>query len=44
MDIGDLPKTFADAVIATRRFGYRYLLIDSVCILQDSIEDWRRES
>ncbi len=41
---GALPKTFQDAVDFTRRLGIRYLWIDSLCIVQDSKEDWRRES
>jgi Heterokaryon incompatibility protein (HET) len=39
-----LPKTFVDAVFATRKLGLSYLWIDSMCILQDSPEDWARES
>ncbi|KAF2500943.1 HET-domain-containing protein, partial [Lophium mytilinum] len=39
-----VPKTFQDAVIITRRLGYRYLWIDSLCILQDSNDDWQIES
>lgn len=38
-----LPKTFQDAVIATRELGLRYLWIDSLCIIQDSPEDWQVE-
>jgi len=37
------PKTFQDAVDMTRRLGLRYLWIDSLCILQDDIDDWRHE-
>ncbi|KAK3332666.1 heterokaryon incompatibility protein-domain-containing protein [Cercophora scortea] len=40
----DLPKTFQDAVTITRKLGYRYLWIDSLCIIQDSKEDWMAES
>jgi hypothetical protein len=40
----ELPRTFNDAVILTRRFGVRYLWIDSLCIIQDSDEDWKQES
>ncbi|KAK0716275.1 heterokaryon incompatibility, partial [Lasiosphaeris hirsuta] len=40
----DLPKTFQDAVIITRKLRYRYLWIDSLCIIQDSKEDWTAES
>ena len=39
-----LPQTFREAVIFTRYMGIQYLWIDSLCILQDDIEDWRRES
>lgn len=38
-----LPKTFQDAVIATRRLGFRYLWIDCFCIPQDSESDWQHE-
>ncbi|KAI5790529.1 heterokaryon incompatibility protein-domain-containing protein [Pyronema domesticum] len=36
-----LPKTFQDAIIITRNLGYRYIWIDSLCIIQDSLSDWR---
>ncbi|KAF2096285.1 HET-domain-containing protein [Rhizodiscina lignyota] len=39
-----LPKTFQDAVCITRKLGVEYLWIDSLCIIQDSPEDWARES
>jgi hypothetical protein len=42
--IDELPKTFQDAIAITRRLGVRYLWIDSLCIVQDSTEDWARES
>lgn len=42
--INSLPQTFADAVRITRKLGLRYVWIDSLCIEQDSEEDWRRES
>ncbi|KEY73455.1 hypothetical protein S7711_07484 [Stachybotrys chartarum IBT 7711] len=42
--LSDLPKTFHDAVRATRHIGLRYLWIDSLCIFQDDDEDWARES
>ncbi len=41
---GDLPLLVQDAVNITRRPGYRYLWIDSLCIIQDSREDWLAES
>ncbi|KAK6079503.1 hypothetical protein SCUP234_05672 [Seiridium cupressi] len=39
-----LPRSFQDAVDITRRLGIRYLWIDSLCIIQDSQEDWQLES
>jgi hypothetical protein len=39
-----LSKTFQDAVAMTRRLGYRYLWIDSMCIIQDDSSDWQQES
>lgn len=39
-----LTKTFQDAIIITRRLGYKYVWIDSLCILQGDIDDWVRES
>jgi hypothetical protein len=34
-----LSQTFIDAVFKARRFGFRYLWVDSLCIIQDSKED-----
>ncbi|PMD52702.1 HET-domain-containing protein, partial [Hyaloscypha bicolor E] len=42
--INSLPRTFAEAVEITRRLNIRHLWIDSLCIIQDSIGDWRKES
>lgn len=44
ISISTLPQTFQDAITITRRLGLRYLWIDSLCIIQDSTEDWARES
>ena len=41
---GSLPTTFQDAVRITRRLGIRYLWIDSLCIIQDSPDDWQLEA
>ena len=41
---GDLSKTFQDAILFTRTLGFRYIWIDSLCILQDSLRDWEVES
>jgi hypothetical protein len=42
--VSEIPKTFADAVTVTRQLGYRYLWIDSLCIVQRDHEDWIAES
>ncbi|PQE24455.1 heterokaryon incompatibility protein [Rutstroemia sp. NJR-2017a BBW] len=38
------PSNFRDAVLITRGLGFRYLWIDSLCIIQDSELDWELES
>jgi hypothetical protein len=42
--ISNLPQTYQDMIHVARRFSIRYIWIDSLCILQDSREDWERES
>lgn len=44
MNLSELPPNFRDAIHATRKLGFRYLWIDSLCIIQDSVEDWLTES
>ena len=39
----ELPLTFQHAVTITRRLEIPYLWIDSLCIIQDSAEDWAKE-
>jgi hypothetical protein len=40
----ELPKLYQDAITATRRLGFEYIWIDSLCIIQDSHLDWLSES
>jgi hypothetical protein len=40
----DLTKTFQDAVTVTRFMRIEYIWIDSLCIIQDSLKDWEKES
>ncbi|KAH7120466.1 heterokaryon incompatibility protein-domain-containing protein [Dactylonectria macrodidyma] len=42
--LSKLPKAFQDAVAISRRMGLRYLWIESLCIIQDSSQDWEVES
>ncbi|ORY17228.1 heterokaryon incompatibility protein-domain-containing protein [Clohesyomyces aquaticus] len=42
--VSQLPRTFRDAITVACRLGLRYLWIDSLCILQDSKDDWSVES
>jgi hypothetical protein len=44
ISLQELPRTFADAVIITRKLGVDYIWIDSLCIIQDEEDDWRRET
>lgn len=39
-----LPKTFQDAVSLCREFEIRYLWIDSLCIVQGDVLEWRHEA
>lgn len=42
--IGELTKSFQDALYATVELGFRYIWIDSLCIIQDFSEDWEKEA
>lgn len=44
VSLESLPKTYQDAIKITRQLRVRYLWIDSLCIIQDSADDWRREA
>ncbi|RYO80485.1 hypothetical protein DL766_007370 [Monosporascus sp. MC13-8B] len=39
-----LPLTFKDAVSVVRGLGFRYIWIDSLCIIQDDQGDWEYEA
>ena len=40
----ELPLTFQNAVTTTRKLKIPYLWIDSLCIIQDSPDDWAKEA
>jgi hypothetical protein len=40
----NLSRTFQDAIIITRKLGFHYIWVDSLCIVQDSEADWKEES
>lgn len=44
LPVSQLAENFQDTVKITRELGIRYLWIDSLCILQDSVSDWQVES
>lgn len=39
-----LSRTFKEAIYIALELGLDYIWIDSLCIIQDDAEDWRRES
>lgn len=42
--LDELPKTFQEAILVTRKLNVQFLWIDSMCIIQDSPDDWAAES
>lgn len=42
--VGELSKTFQDAFLVCKWLEMRYIWIDSLCIMQDSAEDWQKEA
>lgn len=40
----ELPKSFKDAITIARKLQIPFLWIDSLCIVQDSEQDWHHES
>ncbi|KAF2826145.1 HET-domain-containing protein, partial [Ophiobolus disseminans] len=39
-----LPKTFQEAIIFARKFGVQFLWVDSLCIIQDDLDDWQAQA
>ncbi|KAF2792569.1 HET-domain-containing protein, partial [Melanomma pulvis-pyrius CBS 109.77] len=44
IEISELAQTFQDAIFTARSLGIRLLWLDSLCIFQDSYEDWQKEA
>jgi hypothetical protein len=44
IDVSALPKTFTDAMKVASSLGQRYIWIDSLCIIQDSPQDWQEQA
>ena len=44
ISIALLPGSFRNATVVVRDLGQQYLWIDSLCIIQDSLIDWKQES
>lgn len=42
--ISSLAPNFQDAIFMTQQLGFRYVWIDSLCIIQGSKEDWDNEA
>ncbi|KAI0481908.1 heterokaryon incompatibility protein-domain-containing protein [Xylaria cf. heliscus] len=39
-----IPNTYQEAIEITRLLGIKYIWIDTLCIVQDDAEDWKREA
>lgn len=44
LPLQEFPTTFLDAIEFTRYIGLQYIWIDSLCIIQDDVDDWRQEA
>ncbi|KAF2669949.1 HET-domain-containing protein [Microthyrium microscopicum] len=44
ISVNSLPKTFRDAIYVVGEFGASHIWIDSLCILQDNLQDWEDEA
>lgn len=44
IEISKLPRTFREAIEVVRHLDIEYIWIDSLCIIQDSKEDWASEA
>ncbi|KAH8780156.1 heterokaryon incompatibility protein-domain-containing protein, partial [Diaporthe sp. PMI_573] len=44
ISMDQLPKSFRDAITIARKLRIPFLWIDSLCIVQDSEQDWHHES
>lgn len=42
--LANLPRTFQEAFYLCGSLGIRYIWIDSLCIVQDDVQDWQSES
>lgn len=40
----ELPQTFKDAIYCALQLNIQHIWIDSLCIIQDDVKDWERES
>ncbi|KFA76625.1 hypothetical protein S40288_05961 [Stachybotrys chartarum IBT 40288] len=39
-----IPRLYQDAITLTRQLGIDYIWIDTLCIVQDDLDDWHKES
>ncbi|GAW22625.1 hypothetical protein ANO14919_121670 [Xylariales sp. No.14919] len=39
-----IPKVYQESIQVTRLLGVEYIWIDTLCIVQDDAEDWKREA
>jgi len=44
IEMKELSQTFQDVISLSRKLEIRYVWVDALCIIQDSEEDWKRQS
>jgi hypothetical protein len=40
LPVRTLPRTIQDAIVVTRELGFKFLWVDSLCIIQDESKEW----
>ena len=44
IEIAELPRIFRDAIYTSKSLGIQFIWIDSLCIFQDSKDDWAEQA
>jgi hypothetical protein len=42
--LATLPQTIQDAITVSKKLRIKHIWVDALCLIQDSTEDWEKES